>query len=625
MIGQLLAGHYKVLKVLGEGGFGQTYIVEDIHLPGHPQCVLKHIKPTSTDPQVLETSRRLFQREAEILQKLGDTLKESLRQCNQVPKIPRLLAYFEENQEFYLVQEFIRGHTLSHELTNGQKWTEGQVTLMLTEILSILEIVHNHGVIHRDIKPDNIIRRESDGQLVLIDFGAIKQLRSSTAIGQAQQRVTIAIGTPGYMPSEQTRRLPRSSSDIYALGMMGIQAITGVNPCELQDDPNTGEFVWQHLTPVTPGLATVLTKMTRYHFKERYQSAAEALQALRDLRNLVEAPTVTPMTASVNYQSINHESINHESINHESINHESTNHESTNHKSTNYHTLHELTLEWHEDGEIRTCTIEENQQSKNFGRIRIGRDPQICDIVIPEVTVSALHAEIFFNGLKNRFYIRNLRQKNPPIVDGQMLLAGEMLLTTGSSLRLGRQQFKVSNINIKQVPVEHVFYSENKSNAMSTTNYAIAPNHEPITKTAPPQKVIHSQRQQAQSRSKPSVISPIPQHKPFFMGMGMAAVVTMVGGLVCLQTGTMGKTYSSYSDRNFIAQQPKLCRIITPIGGNYMAKLRPEPQTEIGAMKQLSPGEKVLFLKIHGDFVQVRLADGTQGWVFGDQIKRCNT
>jgi eukaryotic-like serine/threonine-protein kinase len=605
MIGQLLAGHYKVLKVLGEGGFGQTYIVEDIHLPGHPQCVLKHIKPTSADPQILETSRRLFQREAEILQKLGDTLKESLRQCNQIPKIPRLLAYFEENQEFYLVQEFIRGHTLSHELTDGQKWTEGQVTLMLTEILSILEIVHNHGVIHRDIKPDNIIRRESDGQLVLIDFGAIKQLRSSTAIGQPQQRVTIAIGTPGYMPSEQTRRLPRSSSDIYALGMMGIQAITGVNPCELQDDPNTGEFLWQHLTPVTPGLATVLTKMTRYHFKERYQSAAEALQALRDLRNLVEAPTVTPMTASANYQSINHES--------------------TNYESTNHHTLHELTLEWHEDGETRTCTIEENQQSKNFGRIRIGRDPQICDIVIPEVTVSALHAEIFFNGLKNRFYIRNLRQKNPPIVDGQMLLAGEMLLTTGSSLRLGRQQFKVSNINIKQVPVEHEFYSENKSSAMSTTGYAIAPNHEPITKTAPPQQVIHSQRQQAKLRSKPSVISPIPQHKPFFMGMGMAAVVTMVGGLVCLQTGTMGKTYSSYSDRNFIAQQPKLCRVITSTGGNYMAKLRPEPQTEIGAMKQLSPGEKVLFLKIHGDFVQVRLADGTQGWVFGDQIKRCNT
>jgi eukaryotic-like serine/threonine-protein kinase len=600
MIGQLLAGHYKVLKVLGEGGFGQTYIVEDIYLPGHPQCVLKHIKPNSTEPQVLETSRKLFQREAEILQQLGDTLKESLRQSNQIPKIPRLLAYFEENQEFYLVQEFIKGHTLSHELTSGQQWTEGQVILMLTEILSILEIVHNHGVIHRDIKPDNIIRRESDGQLVLIDFGAIKQLRSSTAIGQGQQRVTIAIGTPGYMPSEQIRRLPRSSSDIYALGMMGIQAITGVNPRELQDDPNTGEILWQHLTPVTPGLAAVITKMTRYHFKDRYQTATEALQALRELRNLVEAPTVTPMTASANYQPINERS--------------------TNHESTNYHTLHELTLEWYEDGEIRTCTIEENQHSKNFGRIRIGRDPQVCDIVIPEVTVSALHAEVFFNGSKNRFYIRNLRQKNPPIVDGQMLLAGEIPLKMGSYLRLGRQQFKVSNINIKQVPVEYIFSDENNLKAISTRGYV----YEPITKTAPPQQVIHSQSQRAKSQSKPSVISPLPQHKPFVMGMGMAAVVTMVGGFVCLQTGTMGKTYSSYSKHNFIAEQPKLCRVITPTGGNYVAKLRPEPQTEIGAMKQLSPGEKVLFVKIHGDFVQVRLADGTQGWVFGDQIQRCN-
>ncbi|BAZ38901.1 serine/threonine protein kinase [Calothrix sp. NIES-4101] len=598
MIGQLLAGHYKVLKVLGEGGFGQTYIVEDIHLPGHPQCVLKHIKPTSTDPQILETSRRLFQREAEILQQLGDTLKnlrhEPPTYSKQIGKIPRLLAYFEENNEFYLVQEFIQGHTLSHELISGQKWTEGQVILMLTEILSILEVIHHHGVIHRDIKPDNIIRRESDGQLVLIDFGAIKQLRSQTAIGQGQQRVTIAIGTPGYMPSEQTRRLPRSSSDIYALGMMGIQAITGVNPRELQDDPNTGEILWQHLTPVTPGLSTVLTKMTRYHFKDRYQTATEALQALQELRNLVEAPTVTPITANPITAPIK---------------------TSTN-EPQNYHTLHELTLEWHEDGEIRTCTIEENQQSKNFGRIRIGRDPQVCDIVIPEATVSALHAEIFFNGSKNRFYIRNLRQKNPPIIDGQMLLAGEMPLISGSHLRLGRQRFTVSNIKIKQVPVERVYSSDNQDLPVAST-------YEPITKTLPPQQVIYSQRQRIRAKSKPSVISPIPQHKPFVMGMGMAAIISMVGGVICLQTGTVGKT--SYSEQNFIAQQPKLCRVISPTGGNFMAKLRPEPQTEIGALKQLSPGEKVLFIKIRGDFVQVRLADGTQGWVFGDQIQRCNT
>lgn len=571
MIGQLLAGHYKVLEVLGEGGFGQTYIVEDIHLPGHPQCVLKHLKPTSTDPQVLETSRKLFQREAESLQQLGNH-----------DQIPRLLAYFEQNQEFYLVQELIRGRTLSHELTAGQKWTEGQVIAMLTELLEILQVVHNHGVIHRDIKPDNIIRRNSDNKLVLIDFGAIKQLRNQPPLGKGQQCVTITIGTPGYMPSEQTRRLPRPSSDIYALGMMGIQALTGVSPRQLQDDPNTGENLWQHLTPITPGLAAVLTKMTHYHFKDRYQSATEALQALQVLRNLVEAPTVTPMTAATAI-------------------------------------LHELTLEWFEGGEIRTFTIQENQQSKNPGRIRIGRDPQVCDIVVPEASVSALHAEIFFQGAKERFYLRNLRQKNPPVVDGQLLLAGEMPLAVGSTLRLGTQSFKVSAIEIKKVPVGYTFNEE-------ITDLPMPPFFEPVTKTAPPQQVIYSQRSRINGHNgkhkQRSIISSIPTRRPLMLGISMAAVVSTVGGLVFFQTGNTGKTYS---EQSFISQQPKLCRVISPTGGNHLAKLRPEPQTEIGVMKQLNPGEKVLFVGVKGDFVQVRLADGTQGWVFGDQIQRCNS
>ncbi len=110
MINQLLAGRYQVLQVLGAGGFGKTYIVEDIHLPGRPKCVLKHLSPASSESHILEIARRLFQKEAETLQQLGN-----------YDQIPRLLAYFEENQEFYLVQEFINGHTLSQELPHGQK------------------------------------------------------------------------------------------------------------------------------------------------------------------------------------------------------------------------------------------------------------------------------------------------------------------------------------------------------------------------------------------------------------------------------------------------------------------------------------------------------------------------
>lgn len=588
MIGQLLAGHYRVIKVLGEGGFGQTYIVEDIHLTGHPQCVLKHLKPSCTDPQVLETSRKLFQREASCLQELGT-----------FDQIPRLLAFFEENQEFYLILELIIGHTLSHELIPGVMWTEGQVLSMLIEVLNILEVVHSQGVIHRDIKPDNIIRRASDQKLVLIDFGAIKQIRS-TAVASHQQRVTITVGTPGYMPSEQIRRLPRPSSDIYALGMMGIQALTGVNPRSLQDDPNTGETLWQHLVPVTPGLATVLDKMTRYHFKDRYQTVKEVKDALQELRNLVEAPTVTIKAPSSTPQT---------------------------------HDLHELTLSWYENGELRSCTIEENRESKNQGRIRIGRDPQLCDVVIPDVSVSGLHAEIFFNTVKQKFYLRNLRQQNPPIVDGNLLLAGEMPLANKSNIRLGRQQLKVSAIAVKQVPNSEPVRPSNIDIAQitqttQTTNNVIyntpevssQPVSEPITKTAPPQKLVYSHRSGV-SASNPAVIS-APKRKPLILGMSMAAAISTVGGLVFLQTGSAGK---NYSEQSFISQQPKLCRVITPTGGNYAAKLRPEPQTEVGAIKQLNPGEKVLFMKVKGDFVQVRLADGTQGWVFIDQMQRCDT
>jgi eukaryotic-like serine/threonine-protein kinase len=591
MIGQLLAGHYRVLKVLGEGGFGQTYIVEDIHLPGHPQCVLKHLKPSCTDPQALETSRKLFQREASCLQQLG-----------AFEQIPRLLAYFEENQEFYLVLEFIQGHTLSHELIPGVTWTEGQVISMLLEVLKILEVVHSQGVIHRDIKPDNIIRRASDQKLVLIDFGAIKQIRSSTS---QQQRVTITIGTPGYMPSEQIRRLPRPSSDIYALGMMGIQALTGVNPRQLQDDPNTGEILWQHIVPVTPALAALLEKMTRYHFKDRYQTVQEVNEALIALRNLVEAPTVTLRAAP----------------------------------ATQTHEIHELTLSWYENGELRSCTIEENRESKNQSRIRIGRDPQVCDVVIPDVSVSGLHAEIFFDATKRKFYLRNLRQQNPPIVDGKLLLAGEMPLAHKSSIRLGRQQLQVSAITVKRVssdyfnnnaynqtpkiPEQVISESNNvniseipNSNISNTPEICQQPVYEPVTKTAPPQKLVYSHYKGA------AAVPSIPKRKPLILGMSMAAVISTVGGLVCLQTGSAGK---NYSEQNFISQQPKLCRVIIPAGSNYVAKLRPEPQTEVGAIKQLNPGEKVLLMQVKGDFVQVRTSDGTQGWVFIDQMQRCET
>src|SRR5919199_4092187 len=157
MIGQFLARRYQIIRVLGAGGFSQTYVAEDTHIPGNPTCVVKQLKLASNYPHLLETARQLFQREAETLVKLGHH-----------KQIPQLLAYFEEDQEFYLVQEFIEGHTLTHALLPGQQLQENQVSQLLVEILEILEFVHTQGVIHRDIKPDNIMRRHKDHKLVLI-------------------------------------------------------------------------------------------------------------------------------------------------------------------------------------------------------------------------------------------------------------------------------------------------------------------------------------------------------------------------------------------------------------------------------------------------------------------------
>ncbi|MBD2534040.1 serine/threonine protein kinase [Nostoc flagelliforme FACHB-838] len=275
MIGKLLDHRYQVIRVLAMGGFGQTYIAQDTRRPGNPLCVVKHLKP-GTDPRVFDTAKRLFNSEAETLEKLGNH-----------DQIPRLLAYFDENQEFYLVQEYIEGHTLAEELISGQRWSESQVIQLLQEVLQILEFVHRQGVIHRDIKPDNIIRRASDNKLVLVDFGAVKQLRTQLVTVGAQPSATVVIGTPGYMPTEQGQGKPRPNSDIYSLGIIAIQALTGLQPTQLQEDPETGEIIWRHSVTVNHRLAAVLSKMVRYHFKDRYQNATEALQACQDAINPV--------------------------------------------------------------------------------------------------------------------------------------------------------------------------------------------------------------------------------------------------------------------------------------------------------------------------------------------------
>ncbi|WP_233258724.1 serine/threonine-protein kinase [[Phormidium] sp. ETS-05] len=206
----------------------------------------------------------------------------------------RFFDYFQENQEFYLVQGFIEGHNLSHEITQGKKLSESYVIQLLSDFLPILAYLHQNQIIHRDIKPENIMRRNSDGKLVLIDFGIVKEM-GSVVVSQGQTRYTVSAGTPGYMPIEQQVGKPEYSSDIYAVGVMAIFALTGISPDKLPLDKRTREVVWRQGTSVSEGLANILDKMVRYNCSHRYQDATEALAAIQSLTSpLPTKPSLPP-------------------------------------------------------------------------------------------------------------------------------------------------------------------------------------------------------------------------------------------------------------------------------------------------------------------------------------------
>ena len=268
-----LGGRYKVISKLGAGGFGETFLAEDLHLPGNPLCVVKKLKPQTTEAETLSMARRLFDTEAKVLYQLGNH-----------EQIPRLLAHFEDNQEFYLAQELIEGEPLNHELV-GQPWSEDRVIALLEDVLEVLSFVHEQNVIHRDIKPPNLIRRRRDGRIVLIDFGAVKQVSSQVVDPETgQTNLTISIGTKGYMPNEQLAGNPRFSSDVYAVGLLGIFALTGTQPKRFSEHPETNEINWrEHTTQVSPELGAILDQMVRYDFRDRYPTATEALLAIRTL------------------------------------------------------------------------------------------------------------------------------------------------------------------------------------------------------------------------------------------------------------------------------------------------------------------------------------------------------
>ena len=275
IIGKVLQGRYQVVQSLGTGVFGQTYIAVDIETQENPKCVVKQLKVTNCEPSYLQTLRLHFLTETETLKYLGHH-----------DQIPHLIACFEENERFYLVQEFIEGHALTAELPTKENveylWTESEVIKFLQDVLDILKFVHSQGVIHCDLKPENLIRRADDGKLVLIDFGSIQPV--DFKLDEVLPIYRIPVTSLGYIPPEQFIGQTQINSDIYALGMIAIQALTGLTPLQLKVEPHSHQIIWRTCnTPVSDYLAAILTQMVCYDFQERFQSAAEVLQALVEM------------------------------------------------------------------------------------------------------------------------------------------------------------------------------------------------------------------------------------------------------------------------------------------------------------------------------------------------------
>ncbi|MFE4105667.1 protein kinase domain-containing protein [Almyronema epifaneia] len=267
--GQLFRDRYRILKVLGRGGFGVTFLAQDAALPGSPLCVIKQLSPKVRNSLSLERAKIRFRREARILSQLGSH-----------SQVPMLLDYFTIKGEFYLVQEFVQGDTLAREVRRSGIHSELQVKQFLKEILPVIQYIHHQRVIHRDIKPPNIIRCRDYQRLVLIDFGAVRECLAEADEAGYRAPTTQFVGTIGFAPPEQLALRPTYASDIYALGVTCLYLLTGRSPIEFDTYAESGELRWQKSVQLSAHFSAILTKMLKPDVRDRYQQIEEVQRAL---------------------------------------------------------------------------------------------------------------------------------------------------------------------------------------------------------------------------------------------------------------------------------------------------------------------------------------------------------
>ncbi|WP_414569627.1 protein kinase domain-containing protein [Nostoc sp. CCY 9925] len=273
-VGTVLQNRYRIIQILGQGGFGRTYLAED-QRRFNELCAIKELISTAMEASAWEKAQELFHREAAILYQI------------EHPQVPKFRERFEQDHRLFLVEDYVAGQTYRTLLTEkqavGQTFTEAEVFGLIQSLLPVLEHIHSRGIIHRDISPENIILRDSDGKPVLIDFGVVKELATRLQSPDSPMPVT-SVGKLGYSPSEQVQTGGAyPSSDLYALAVSAIVLLTGREPRDLFDE-NQLTWDWQQWVKVNPQFAQVLHRMLNHIPSDRYQTAADVSQALQSLQ-----------------------------------------------------------------------------------------------------------------------------------------------------------------------------------------------------------------------------------------------------------------------------------------------------------------------------------------------------
>ncbi len=295
--GEIIAQRYRIIRLLGQGGFGRTYLVEDIK-QSHQKCVLKEFAPQVEQQQDLKKAKELFEREASVLKKL------------QHPQIPRFHASLQAKigikDFFFLVQDYVEGDNyfelLERRLSQGQSFSEQEVIALLQKILPVLSYIHSQNVVHRDISPDNIIWRYADNLPVLIDFGGVKQLPASAGFWATKLGgIVTLLGKKGYAPEEQLRQGQAfPSSDLYSLAVTALVLLTGKEPQQLYDSYQ-GSWRWGQEIKASACLEAILKKMLAYKPSDRYQTAEQVLKDLNAsvCAQMTSNPHITKMRTMV--------------------------------------------------------------------------------------------------------------------------------------------------------------------------------------------------------------------------------------------------------------------------------------------------------------------------------------